>query len=161
MMISNVRGAFHGLKGTIVFDPANPAASSIDAEIDVNTVNTLDVKRDEHLKSPDFFDTATHPAITFVSTKVEKTGSGEYKAVGQLTLHGVTKEIVLSVDDVSAEATDPYGNVRVAAVVKTKISRKDFGLTWSAPLETGGVLVGDEVKIEMDIQAIKAQSAAA
>jgi polyisoprenoid-binding protein YceI len=161
MMISNVRGAFQAVKGTIVFDPVNPAASSIRAEIDVNTVTTLDAKRDEHLKSPDFFDVATYPTITFVSTKIEKKGDDEYKVTGDLTVHGVTKQIVLSVDDVSPEATDPYGNIRVGASVKTKINRKDFGLTWSAPLETGGVLIGDEVKIEMDIQAIKAQAAAA
>jgi polyisoprenoid-binding protein YceI len=161
MMISNIRGAFQAVKGTITFDPANLAASSIHTEIDVNTVNTLDAKRDEHLKSPDFFDAAKYPTITFVSKKVEKKGDDEYKVTGELTLHGVTKEIVLSVEEVSPEATDPYGNVRIAAAVKTKINRKDFGFTFSGTLDTGGVLIGDEVKIEMDIQAIKTQSAAA
>jgi polyisoprenoid-binding protein YceI len=161
MMVSNVRGTFKGVKGTIVHDSANPANSSIQAEIDVNTINTNDETRDGHLKSAEFFDLEKYPTITFVSKKVEKTGENEYKATGDLTIHGVTKETVLTVDEVSGEGKDPWGNVRIGASAKGKLNRKDFGLVWSAPLETGGVLIGDEVKLEFDIEAVKAQSAAA
>jgi polyisoprenoid-binding protein YceI len=161
MMVSNVRGNFSGVKGTIVHDTANPGNSRIDAEIDVSTVNTNDKDRDAHLKTADFFEVEKYPVIKFVSTKVEKTGENEYKATGDLTIHGVTKQIVLTIDEVSAEGKDPWGNTRIGASAKGKISRKDFGLTWSAPLETGGLLVGDDVKLEFDIEAIKAQTAAA
>lgn len=161
MMVSNVRGSFRGVKGAIVHDAANPANSSIDAEIDVNTLNTNDQNRDAHLKTADFFEVEKYPTIKFVSKKIEKTGANEYKATGDLTIHGVTKQVVLTVDEVSPEGKDPWGNTRIGASAKGKINRKDFGLAWSAPLETGGVLVGDEVKLEFDIQAIKAQTAAA
>ena len=140
LMLSNVRGTFGGVKGTIVHDSANPANASIQAEIDVNSLNTNDEKRDGHLKSPDFFDFEKYPTIQFVSKKVEKTGENEFKASGDLTLHGVTKEAVLTIDEVSPEGKD---------------------LTWSAPLETGGVVIGDDVKLEFDIEAVKAQSSAA
>ncbi len=161
MMVSNVRGAFKGVTGSIVHDAANPANSRIDAEIDVRSINTNDEKRDEHLKSADFFETDKYPTMKFVSKKVEKTGESEYKATGDLTLHGVTKEVVLTVDEVSPEGKDPWGNTRIGASAKGKINRKDFGLSWSAPLETGGVLVGDDVKLDLEIQAVKAQSAKA
>ncbi|HEX4769939.1 MAG TPA: YceI family protein [Bryobacteraceae bacterium] len=161
LMISNVRGVFSGAKGTIVFDPQNPADSSIEVEIDVNTISTHDTKRDEHLKSGDFFDAAKYSTMTFKSKKIEKTGDDEYKVTGDLTIHGVTKEVTFEISDVSPETTDPWGNIRVGATAKGKINRKDFGLEWNAPMETGGVLVGNDVKIEMDIQAVKAKSAAA
>jgi polyisoprenoid-binding protein YceI len=161
MMVSNVRGSFTGVKGVIVHDASNPANSRIDAEIEVNTVNTNDSNRDAHLKTAEFFDVEKYPTMKFVSTKVEKTGENEYKATGDLTIHGVTKQVVLTVDEVSAEGKDPWGNIRMGASAKGKINRKDFGLTWTAALETGGVLVGDEVKLEFDIEAIKAQSASA
>lgn len=161
LMISNVRGAFRSVKGSITFDPNNPAASGIEAEIDVNTISTLDENRDAHLKSADFFDVQNYPTMKFQSRLVEKLGDGEYKVTGDLTLHGVTKEVVLTVDEVSPETADPWGNIRIAASARGKLSRKDFGLTWSAPLETGGVVVGDEVKIELDIQAVKQAAAAA
>jgi polyisoprenoid-binding protein YceI len=161
LMISNVRGTFSGVKGPIVFDPENLAASSVKVEIDVNTVSTLDPKRDEHLKSADFFDAAKYPTMTFVNKKIEKKGDDEYKITGDLTIHGVTKEVTFEVAEVSPETTDPWGNIRVGATAKGKINRKDFGLEWNAPLETGGVLVGNDVKIEMEIQAVKAKSTAA
>ncbi len=161
MMISNVYGAFQKIKGQIRYDPDNLAASGIQAEIDVSSISTLDEKRDAHLKSPDFFDVAQFPSMTFLSRQIEKLGDGEFRVAGDLTLHGVTKPVVLTIDEVSPESPDPWGNIRTAASAKGKISRKEYGLTWSAPLETGGVLVGDEVKIELDIQAVKAQSAAA
>lgn len=161
MMISNVRGTFTGVKGTISFDPQNVQASGIQAEIDVSSVNTGDANRDTHLKSADFFDVAQYPTMTFVSTQVEKIGDSEYRVTGNLTLHGVTKPVVLTIDEVADEAKDPWGNVRIAAAAKGKINRKDFGLNWSAALETGGVLVGDEVNMEFDVQAIKQSAAAA
>jgi polyisoprenoid-binding protein YceI len=161
MMVSNVRGAFSGVKGTIIHDVDNPTNSSLEAEIDVSSLSTHDEKRDEHLKSADFFETEKYPTMKFVSTKVEKVNDSEYKVTGDLTIHGVTKPTVLTVDEVSPEGKDPWGNTRIGASAKGKVNRKDFGLAWSAPLETGGVLVGDEVKLEFDIEAVKAQSAAA
>jgi polyisoprenoid-binding protein YceI len=161
LMISNVRGSFSGVKGTIVFDPQNIAASSMKAEIDINSIHTLDAKRDEHLKSADFFDAAKYSTMTFVSKKIEKAGDDEYKITGDLTIHGVTKEVTFEVTDVSPETTDPWGNIRVGATVKGKVNRKDFGLIWDAPTETGGVMVGSDVKIEMDIEAVKSKSTAA
>lgn len=161
MMISNVRGSFRGVKGTVSFDPNNLAASGIQAEIDVSTISTADDARDAHLKSADFLDVQRYPTMTFASTQVEKLGDQDYRVTGNLTLHGVTKPVVLTVEDVADEAKDPWGNVRVAATAKGKLSRKEFGLNWNAALETGGVLVGDEVKVELDIQAIKEAAAAA
>jgi polyisoprenoid-binding protein YceI len=161
MMISNVRGTFKGVKGTVSYDPDNLSASGISAEIDVSSINTQDEGRDAHLKGGDFFETEKYPHMTFVSKKVEKVGDGEFRVEGNLTLHGVTKPVVLTIDEVAPESKDPWGNIRIAASAKGKINRKDFGLNWSAPLETGGVLVGDDVKIELDVQAVKQASTAA
>lgn len=156
MMISNVRGGFTKVEGTIEYDPANVAATRIDAVIDAGSIDTRDGQRDAHLKSPDFLHVEQHPVITFKSKKVEANGDGELKVTGDLTIHGTTKEVVLAVDGPTAEAKDPFGNVRVGASAKTKIKRSEFGLTWNAALETGGFLVGDELKIELDISAIRA-----
>jgi polyisoprenoid-binding protein YceI len=155
LMVSNVRGTFTGVTGTVNYDPANPAAATVDAVIDVNTINTNDEKRDGHLKSPDFFDAALYPLMTFKATKVEKEGDSEFKVTGDLTLHGVTKPVVLHVEDVSDEAKDPWGGTRIGATAKTKIKRGDFGLTWNAALETGGFVVGDDVKIEFELEFVK------
>jgi len=160
LMVSNVKGTFSGVTGTVTFDPAKPGDTTIDATVDVNTVNTNDEKRDGHLKSPDFFDVAKYPVMTFKSTHVASAGEG-HTVKGDLTLHGVTKEVTLSVEEVSDEAKDPYGNVKIGATVKGKIKRSDFGLSWNAPLETGGVIIGDDVKLEFDLQFLKAQSAVA
>jgi polyisoprenoid-binding protein YceI len=154
-MVSNVRGTFTGVKGTVNYDPANPAAATVEASIDVNTINTNDEKRDGHLKSPDFFDAATYPEITFKSTKVEKESDSEFKVTGNLTLHGVTKPIVLNVEDVATESKDPWGGIRIGATAKTKIKRSDFGLNWNAALETGGFVIGDDVKIELELEFVK------
>jgi polyisoprenoid-binding protein YceI len=156
LMVSNVRGSFTGVKGTVNYDPAIPSATTLEAVIDVNTINTHDEKRDGHLKTADFFDTALYPEITFKSTHVEKEGDSNFKVTGDLTLHGVTKPVVLTVEDVSAEAKDPWGGTRIGATAKTKIKRSDFGLTWNAALETGGFVVGDEVKIELELEFVKA-----
>jgi polyisoprenoid-binding protein YceI len=161
LMISNVRGTFKGVKGTVTYDPDSLAASGITADIDVSTINTQDEGRDAHLKGADFFETEKYPTMKFVSKQIEKIGDGEFRVTGDLTLHGVTKPVVLSIDEVAPESKDPWGNIRIAASAKGKINRKDFGLTWSAPLEAGGVVVGDDVKIELDVQAVKQASTAA
>ncbi len=155
LMVSNVRGTFSGVTGTVSYDPDKPADTAIDATIDVNTVNTNDEKRDGHLKSPDFFDTAQFPQMKFKSKKVESVSSDSQKVTGDLTLHGVTKEVTLTVEEISGESKDPYGNIKIGATVKGKVKRSDFGLTWNAVLETGGVAVGDDVKIEFDLEFLK------
>ncbi len=156
LMISTVRGSFAGVTGTVVHDTDNPGATTIEAEVDVNSVNTNDEKRDGHLKSPDFFDVATYPVMKFQSTGVTKGTDIAYTVTGDLTLHGVTKPVTLDVHEVSEEAKDPWGNTRIGATAKGKLKRSDFGLSWNAPLETGGVMLGDEIKIEFDLEMIKA-----
>ena len=116
LMVSNVRGSFNGVKGSVTYDPQNPAATATQATIDTNTIHTGDEQRDGHLKSPDFLDAVKFPTITFKSTKVEKVGDGEFKVTGDLTVHGVTKPVVLDVHEVSEEAKDPWGNTRIGAV---------------------------------------------
>jgi polyisoprenoid-binding protein YceI len=161
MMVTNVRGGFRSVNGTVMFDPANPAASSIEAVIDAASINTNDDQRDAHLRSADFLDTEKFPAITFKSTKVEPAGDGEWKASGDLTIHGVTRPVVLKVEGPTNEEKDPSGNIRIGASAATKIKRSDFGLTWNAALETGGILVGDDLKIELDVSLIKSAASAA
>jgi polyisoprenoid-binding protein YceI len=156
MMISNVRGSFSKVTGSAVYDPDNPAASTIEADIDINSINTGEPSRDAHLKSADFLDVEKYPTMVFKSKKVEPAGDGEWKVTGDLTIHGVTKETVLKVDGPTAENTDPYGNVRIGASASTKIKRGEFGLKWNAALETGGFLIGDELKIELELSLIKA-----
>ena len=161
MMITNVRGGFKSVKGTVIYDAENPGGSTVEATIDVGSIATLDENRDTHLKSADFLDAEKYPTITFRSTKVEADGDGEAKVTGALTIHGVTKEVVLKVEGPTGEGKDPWGNVRIGASASTKIKRSEFGLTWNAALETGGFLVGDEIKIDLEIQAIKAAASAA
>jgi len=156
MMISNVRGEFGKVSGTVKFDPANLADSSITAEIDVHSINTREPDRDKHLKSPDFFDAANHPTIRFQSKKIEPDGPGEYKVTGDLTIRGTTHEVVMHVEGATPEIKDPWGYTRRGAEATTKISRKDFGLAYNAVLETGGVMVGDEVEISLAIELVKA-----
>jgi polyisoprenoid-binding protein YceI len=154
MMITNVRGEFQKLEGTVSYDPAQPEAATVTASIDVASINTRDEKRDGHLKSPDFLDAEKFPAITFKSKTVKAKGS-ELTVTGDLTIHGVTKEVVLEVEGPSAPTADPWGNQRVGATATTKIKRDDFGMVWNAALEAGGVLVGNEVKITIDVSLIK------
>jgi polyisoprenoid-binding protein YceI len=161
MMVTNVRGGFRSVNGTVVFDPADPAGSSIEAVIDAASINTMDEQRDAHLKSADFLDVQKFPTITFQSTKLEPAGDGEWKATGNLTIHGVSRPVVLHVEGPTAEGKDPWGNIRVGASATTKIKRSDFGLIWNAALETGGILVGDDLKIELDVSLVKGESAAA
>jgi polyisoprenoid-binding protein YceI len=156
LMISNVRGEFTKVTGTIEYDPANLANSKVDVAIDADSINTRDTQRDAHLKSPDFFDTAQFPTLTFRSTNISKSGDG-VRIKGDLTIHGVTREVVLDVEGPTPETKDPWGFTRIAASATTRINRKDFGLTWNTALETGGVVVGDEVKITLDLEAVKQQ----
>jgi polyisoprenoid-binding protein YceI len=137
MMISNVRGGFGSVQGTLAYDSQNMAASKVDVEIDATTINTLENARDAHLKSPDFLHVEKYPTITFKSKAVTPNGNGELRVKGDLTIHGVTKEVILDVEGPSAEEKDPYGNARIGASATTKIKRSEFGLTWTASLETG------------------------
>jgi polyisoprenoid-binding protein YceI len=155
MMISNVKGQFQKTSGTITVDDNTPASAKIDATIDASSIDTRVEKRDAHLKSPDFLDVAKYPTITFKSTRVEPAGPGKWKVTGDLTLHGVTKPVVLVVEQSGEPIHDPMGNTRAGAFATTKIKRSDFGLTWNKVLESGGVMVGDEVAISIDVEAIK------
>ena len=152
MMIANVRGEFSKVSGTVTFDPSNAAGCKVSAEIDVNSINTHEPDRDNHLKSADFLDAANFPTIRFQSKKIEAEGGDSYKVTGDLTIRGATKEVVLRVDDVTPEVKDPWGYLRRGAEATTKINRKDFGLTWNQALETGGVLVGETVEITLAME---------
>jgi len=154
MMLSNVRGEFTKLSGTVKVDSDNPANSSIDATIDTTSINTRDSQRDTHLKSADFLDVEHFPTISFRSRQIQLQQDGA-KVTGDLTIHGVTREITLDVEGPTSEIKDPWGKQRVGASATAKLSRKDFGLIWNAALETGGVMVGDEVKITIDVEAVR------
>src|SRR5271156_3133114 len=154
MMISNVKGQFQKTSGTIATTGSDPASAVVDATIDASSVDTRVERRDMHLKSPDFLDVAKYPTITFKSTKVEADGPNKWKVTGDLTLHGVTKPVVLDVES-SAQPISMMGKTHAGASATTKINRSDFGLTWNKALEAGGVVVGDEVAISIDVEAIK------
>jgi len=153
-MIAKVHGGFEKVSGTLQYDPSDITKASIEASIDAASINTREAQRDGHLKSADFFDVEKYPTLNFKSKKVEKDGE-DLKVTGDLTIHGVTKEVVLEVEGPTAEMKDPYGNIKIGISATTKIKRKDFGLTWNAALEAGGVLVGDDVAISLDIQFAK------
>lgn len=155
MMISNVKGQFQKTAGTITVDGADATSARIDATIDATSIDTRVERRDADLKSPNFLDVAKYPTITFKSTKVEAAGPGKWKVTGDLTIHGVTKPVVLDVETSGAPIHDPMGNTRAGASATTKINRSDFGLTWNKVLESGGVMVGDEVAISIDVEAIR------
>lgn len=155
LMVSNVKGNFEKFTGTVDINEKDITKSKIDVSIDTASINTNVQKRDEHLRSADFFEVTKYPAMTFVSKKVAKAGKGKLKVTGDLTLHGITKEVVLDVEGPAKESKDPWGNMRSGAVASTKINRKDFGLTWNKALETGGVVVGEEVTINLEVEMIK------
>jgi polyisoprenoid-binding protein YceI len=155
MMISHVKGSFSGLSGTLIENPADPTQSTVEATVDISTIATGDAQRDAHLKSADFFDAETYPQMTFKSAEVIKKGEGEYAVTGDLTLHGVTRPVTFAVEGPSAPGKDPWGNTRIGLSATTKINRKDFGLSWNAALETGGILVGEDVQITLEVQFIK------
>ena len=156
MMISNVKGKFIGLSGVLSLDEADVTKSAIEASIPINTISTGDEQRDGHLKSADFFDAEKFPTMTFKSAKVTPASGGEFTVTGDLALHGVTKPVTFDVEGLSQPAKDPWGNLRVGLSATAKINRKDFGLTWNSALETGGVLVGEDISITLDVEFIKA-----
>lgn len=158
LMVSNVKGLFEKYVGTVEINDKDITKSKVDVTIDTNSINTNVQKRDEHLRSADFFDVTKYPAMMFVSKKVAKAGKDRLKVTGDLTLHGVTRQVVLDVEGPSKESKDPLGNIRRGATASTKINRKDFGLVWNKALETGGVVVSDEVTITLEIEMIKAQT---
>ena len=154
LMITTVKGRFTGVAGSVVLDSENPAKSSADITVDAATIDTREGQRDAHLRSADFFDVEKFPALTFRSSAVHDYSGEEFKLVGDLTIHGVTREVTL---DVTAEgqSKDPWGGERAGYTATTKIKRSDFGLTWNQLLETGGLAVSDEVKITLDVQLVK------
>jgi len=153
MMVSNVRGEFTKVSGTVDGDEKTPTQAVINATIDASSINTREAKRDDHLKSADFLDVAKYPTITFKSKRIEPAGTGQFKVTGDLTLHGVTREVVLDVSDVTPPIKDPMGKTRAGAHAGTKIDRKDFGINWSKAMDGGGLLVGDDVAISIDVEA--------
>lgn len=155
MMVSNVRGEFTKLEGEAVIDDANIERSSVSVTIDAASISSRDEKRDGHLKSPDFFDVEKFPTLTFKSKAVRKNGVN-IDITGDLTIHGVTKEVVLVVDELTENITDPWGNARRGARATTTIDRKDFGLVWNANLDKGGVAVGDKVSITLEAEFVRA-----
>ncbi|MHA6261213.1 YceI family protein [Sporosarcina sp. CAU 1771] len=156
MMVSNVKGNFTGIEGTVTGDVNNLTEAQINFVIDVNTINTSNEDRDNHLRSEDFFAVETYPNITFNSTNIVKTGSDEYDVTGDMTVKGETKTKTFKVTRTGA-GKNPWGVDVVGFESETKISRKEFGLTWNQALETGGVLVGDDIKISIELQVNPAQ----
>ena len=155
LMISNVKGEFTSIKGTLHLDSSDVTKSTVEAIIDTNSINTREPQRDAHLKSADFLEIEKFPNITFKSSKISKEEGGEFAVEGDLTIHGVTRSVTLDVEAPSAPQKDPWGGLRIGIEATTKINRKDFGLVWNATLETGGFMVGDEVTVALDVQFIK------
>jgi polyisoprenoid-binding protein YceI len=156
MMISNVKGQFPKVTGALKLDESDLTNSHVEAAIEAASIETRDRQRDTHLQSADFFDVEKFPTLSFKSTGVRMVRDGELAVQGNLTIHGVTRKVIFSVEGPTAAANDPWGNTRVAVSANTRINRKDFGLTRNAALETGGILVGDEVAITLDVQFVKA-----
>ena len=154
LMISTVRGRFGEVEGTLTIDERNPAGSMVEVSIPVASIDTRSEQRDAHLRSADFFDAERFPAITFRGTRVEGDVSGNFELVGDLTIRGVTREVVLDVE-ANGRSRDPWGNEKIGFEARGKIARSDFGLNWNQALETGGVLVGDEIRMTIDVQFVK------
>lgn len=153
-MIAKVRGSFDAYEGTATIDGANPAASSLTVTIQAASVDTRDANRDGHLASPDFFDAETYPTITFVATGFDVVDDATVEVTGDLTIKGVTHAVTVPFE-FGGEATDPFGNARIGFEGQVTVNRRDWGLTWNAALETGGVLVGEKVVLEFEVSAIK------
>ena len=156
MMISNVKGQFAKVSGVLILDESELTNSSVKASIEAASIGTRDAERDTHLKSEDFLHVEKFPTLTFKSTRISLVRDGELAAEGDLTIRGVTRKVVFSVEGPTPPKKDPWGNTRVAVSATTKINRKDYGLTWNAALETGGILVGEEVTITLDLEFLKA-----
>ena len=160
MMVSTVRGEFGKTSGTVEYDGTNLSSVKVNATIDATTISTREPKRDEHLKSADFFDVAKYPTITFVSKRAEGASPGKFRLVGDLTMHGVTKEVALDVEGPTAPVKGPRGETRVGASATTTLNRKDFGVVWNRNLDGGGVVVGDEVRVTIDLELMQPPPAA-
>ena len=156
MMISNVKGHFSKITGSLTIDEVGHANSQVEASLDAASIETRDAQRDAHLKSEDFFHVEKFPTLTFRSTSIKRDGNGELSVEGDLTIRGVTRKVVFAVDGPTPATKDPWGNTRIGISATTKVNRKDFGLVWNAALEAGGILVGDEVTIALDVQFTKA-----
>lgn len=159
MVISKVHGRFGAWSGAIRLDPADLTRSSVEVTIDAASIDTQVPDRDAHLRSADFLDAATHPLITFRSTRIERSGAG-YRVIGELALHGVVREIALEAE-FAGTGKDPWGNERAGFSARTSIDRRDFGLVWNAALETGGVLVGEKVEVGIEVEAVRKVAAPA
>src|SRR5215831_5105525 len=155
MMVSTVRGEFGKVTGTVNLDDKDLSHSSVEGTIDVSTINTRQPNRDQDLKSSNFFDVAKYPTMTFKSTSIKKVGKDKYKIVGDLTMHGITKPVTLDVE-ASQEVKDMQGNLRRGAHATTKLNRKDFGLTYNKAIEGGGVVVGDQIEVDLDVEMTRA-----
>jgi polyisoprenoid-binding protein YceI len=154
LMISTVKGRFGDVSGKVVSDDANPSGAQIEVTINAASIDTREAQRDAHLKSADFFDVEQFPTLTFRSTRIEKASGDDLKVTGDLSIRGTTREVVLDVTS-EGRVTDPWGGQRAGYSAKTKIKRSDFGLTWNLALETGGVVVGDEIKIALEVELVK------
>ena len=160
LMISTVRGRFADFSATLDLDDRNPARSKLNASLDVASIDTRSEQRDTHLRTADFFDVTAHPKITFASTRVQGDTAGEFRVFGDLTIRGVRREVVLNAT-FDGNAKDPWGNERKAFSAKTSINREDFGLVWNQALEAGGLLVGTDIKIEIEAEFVQAAAAIA
>ncbi|MFY9744832.1 MAG: YceI family protein [Acidobacteriaceae bacterium] len=156
MMIANVRGRFTGVTGKLTYHSADIAESHVEATIDASTIDTRDPQRDTHLKSPDFLDVEKFPSLTFSSSRVTRRANGDILVAGPLSIHGVTREVEFAVEGPTPPVKDPWGNTRVGVTASTTIDRREFGLTFNATLETGGVLVGEEVHITLELEFVQA-----
>jgi polyisoprenoid-binding protein YceI len=154
MMIAKVHGGFEKMSGVLSYDAKNPTATTVEVNIEVASINTRDTGRDTHLKSADFFNAEKYPSITYKSIRVQEK-KGDLTIVGELTIHGVTQPVTVELERPSEEMKDPWGNLKIGASGSAKVKRKDFGLTWNAALEAGGLLVGDDVNITVDVQFVK------
>ena len=155
LTVSNVKGNFNKAQGVVMIDDQDITSLRVEISIDASSVDTGHAQRDEHLRGPDFFDVAKYPTITFVSKKVSKTDTNRLRVEGELTIHGVTKAITVEVEGPTSEIKDPWGNFRRGATATSKINRRDFGIIWNKVLDTGGLVVGDEVNIYVEVELVR------
>jgi polyisoprenoid-binding protein YceI len=155
LTVSNVTGTFNKIKGSATMEGEDPSTLKVEVTIEAASVDTGNEKRDQHLRTPDFLDVAKYPTITFVSRKVAKADPGKLKVTGDLTLHGVTREITVDLEGPTSEVKDPWGGFRRGATGTARIDRRDFGITWNTPLDSGGMLVGNDVTIYVEVEWVK------
>jgi polyisoprenoid-binding protein YceI len=156
LMISNVKGEFTAVTGKVEFNSADITKSRVEASIDAKTINTREAQRDAHLRSAEFFDVDKFPVLTFKSTRISKKGAEELEVEGDLSIHGATRTVIFEVEGPGAPVKDPWGGTRIGISATTRINRKDFGMTWNAVLDAGGIAISEEVTITLDVQFVKA-----